>query len=216
MKQTPRQLIAAFLLLATLPNCQAQQPAPKAAPVQTNAAPFKITISRDTDEGRVLGHRPVITFQGIKYTAIFPASYRIRSSEEQKRVVGYRPDNSCSITLAFWPAAKLGQDQKFNHDFLRWWIEEQSNDGRITGETWRSALGRQAPTFDVTWKTESGVLQMTRIVFVSLPDAIIEVSIMSNLDSFQNNSFAHADLLGSLRKSDKDGKLEINPLSSKF
>lgn len=205
------QLVAITLLAIVTPQGVAQQ---AAQPVSTNTFKVRQVIERS---GEVrLGHRSLIDYQGVKYTALMPPTYRVRTSEEQKRVVGYSPDSTCSLTLAFWPAAQLAEDQKFDHDFLRWWIEEQSGGGKILEETWRHTLGSKAPTFDVGWRSKAGVAHKTRITFISLPGTLIEVSMMSRPENFTLNSYAHADLLGSLQKSGKDGKLEITPLSNKY
>lgn len=203
-------LFAAVLL----PGVPAQNP-PVTNNSPTNAPSFMITLVQDVEEGLTLGQRPVVNVKGVKYTGVFPGNYRIRYSDEHKRIVGYHPNNSCTLTMAFWPPAKLEKDEKFDHNFLRWWIQEQSNNGKIVNESWRSSLGKNVPLFDVAWKTEAGIDQTTRIAFIPLADAIIEVSVMSNPEKFEANALAHADLLGSLRKSDQDGKLEFNRLSNR-
>ena len=110
----------------------------------TNAFRIKLPTDRD-GSGRSLGFRALIDYRGKKYTAVLPESYRGRSSTAQKRVVGYHTDGSCSLTVAFWPSAKLKEGQKFDHDFLRWWIKQQSNGGNIAAETWGICFSRRPP-----------------------------------------------------------------------
>lgn len=209
-------LITLLTSLLWYPVASHGQSAAKPAKSEETGA-FKIKLSTDrAEDGSPLGFRALIDYRERQYTGVMPKTYRIRSSMPQKRFVGYHADNSCSMTVAFWPPARLKDGQKFDHDFLRWWIKEQSNDGRIGAETWSMSLGKKVPTFDVDWVTKNGLRQSTRISFVSVPDAIIEVSLMSNPDRFKSHGFSHSDLLGSLRMSGKDSKLEINPLSNKY
>jgi len=184
-------------------------------PAETNAFRIKLSVDR-AKNGSPLGFRAMIDYRKRQYTAVMPKNFRIRSSASQKRFVGYHTDNSCSMTVAFWPPAQLKDGQKFDHDFLRWWIKKQSNDGEIATETWGMSLGKKVPSFDVNWLTKSGLRQSTRISFVSVEDAIIEVSLMSNPAQFEGHSFSQSDLLGSLRMSVKDGNLKITPLSNKY
>ena len=204
---------AAFALLALM--CL---PAGAQEAGATNAASFRLAVTRHELEG--LGHyfRAVATVGTNQFAFVVPKGYSMRADEANRQLRAVERDDKCAITVRLVGTPTNAVDKAsggLKPEVFRELVLQRFPNGRILEEISLTAAGRAGPAFDLAWKSEAGLTLQSRLAFIPSPAGIIEFHLLTSATEVQEFRYALNSLMLTLRVAE-NGRLELPELSPKL
>jgi hypothetical protein len=173
---------------------------------------LEVSVQREPINCVVPVFRAFVNVGSQKFTLLIPEDFHTGGDPAHGRFEMANTEGNCIVTFSIMGPT----DSAIDTDAYREMLKLRYPGAKILGEFAGSAgSGENGPGFDIQWKGAAGLLQKTRVAFLSTPAGVVQVVATSGANKFGLAISSFNEVISSLRCSDKDGKLIVYHISDR-